>query len=248
MKIKTLLVLITFSFSILSCDSGKKANTEAEENTEQTIQEIDAVCIWDGGSIRSIPEGNGKYVTKMALGEQITWLGISENDTTDKGKVVQYFKVKLSDGTEGWASEYVIVTESKPGVIINEAIVYTRPNLLNATDKKFEAMDFVAIVKTEDGWSEIVGEKNNKNGWVQLETISDKKEDVAVALLAGKAYAEKDEDEQKEKIKAIVDNSAFASSVFIDRLKSEIEEVEEEIEEEIDIEVESSESGDSVSE
>lgn len=228
MNTKTLLVLIATCFVFFSCDSGSKNTADSKEVKEQTITETDAVCIWDGGSIRETPESDGKYVTKMALGEKITWLGISENDTTKEKSVVQYHKVRLSDGTEGWASEYVIVTDATPAVIINEVTVYTRPDLINATDKKLEAMDFIAVIKTEDNWCEFVGEKNKTKGWIQKESVSYEKEDIAVALLAGKAFDEKDEEAKKEKIKEIIENTAFVNSVFIENLKSEIEEPEKE--------------------
>jgi len=157
----------------------------------------------------------------MALGEKITWLGLSEKDTTEKDIV--YHKIKLSDGTEGWASEFVVVTDAKPGVIVKETTVYTRPNLLNSTNSILKPMDFVAILKNENGWSEIVGEKNKPKGWIQNNSLSDSEDDVSVALLANKALREKDEESKLEKIKAIIENSSFANSTFIEQLRTEIE-------------------------
>lgn len=221
------ITLIILSATIILCCSKKEnANEYAGQsettNSGEVVQELPAVCIWDKGSVRQAPNKDGKWLSSMSLGEKVTFMGISAIDSSDKN--VEYYKIKLSDGKEGWASQYVVEIDASPAVILKETPLYRRPDYLTVTDKKLQAMNVVAIKNTEDNWIEVVGEKKYTHGWIQNESISKKDIDIAVGLLASKALSEDDDNVKKEKINEIINNKAFANSVFIEKLKGMVKE------------------------
>jgi len=174
---------------------------------------IPSVCIWDDASVRVLPSIQADRISTMALGEKIIWLGGSEVDSTDEGIV--YLKIQLSDGSIGWTSEKLIAVDAIPAVAITKAPIFRRPDLVTETSDEFEPMDLVAVTTTKGDWIEVVGEKKSKSGWINSKQVSQKEEDVAVALLAVKATAEKDVDKRIEKIGAILNNAGFSRSVFM---------------------------------
>ena len=206
------LFLIVFSFMNNSC----------QKEVEQAVvyEEAPAVCIRDEASVRIEASQKASRVSTMALGEKVTWLGRSEIDSSDK--TITYLNIRLSDGTEGWTWDKLLVVNAKPAVAIENAIVYRRPDLVTETDKTFEPMELVALKKTLGDWIEVVGEKKIKKGWIHAKLVSSKDSDVAVALLALQAYAVKDDEKMKKKIEVILNNAAFSRSVFINDLNNKI--------------------------
>ena len=176
-------------------------------------KDTQSVCIWDKASLREKPLKDGKWLSAMALGERVIWTGEEQIDATDKKR--KYLNIRLSDGTEGWASEYVIAKNAIPSVIIKKASIYRRPDLITITDKEFKAMDFVAVLGSKNDWIEVTSEQNKIKGWIQAAFISPKDEDITVAILASKAYAEKDTEKMEKQIDFILNNPQFSNSVFI---------------------------------
>jgi hypothetical protein len=129
----------------------------------------------------------------------------------------------LSDGKEGWASEYSLAIDAKPAVAIQRTVIHLRPDLVTVTDKEFSPMEFIAVSKPENEWCETKGMEGKKKGWIKSNSISLKDEDITVSLLANKAMAETNKDKKKEKIEAIVNNPSFSSSMFMDTLKLYLE-------------------------
>jgi len=63
MKIKSLFILSIVSLILISC--GNKANNSSTvDKQERVSKEVASVCIWDGGSIRSLPKSDGKYLNQ----------------------------------------------------------------------------------------------------------------------------------------------------------------------------------------
>jgi hypothetical protein len=181
-------------------------------------EEIPSVCIWDITPVKLEPTQKGRWISSLALGEKVVWLSEEKVDSTDKSN--KYLKVRLSDGKEGWVSDYTLATDAKPAVTIHKSIIYLRPDLVTVTNKEYAPMEFVAISMLENEWCEAKGLESKKTGWIKSETVSIKDDDIAVALLAYKALAETNKDKKKEKIEAIINNPLFSKSLFIDTLKN----------------------------
>ncbi len=218
-----LFVLLVYSFG---CRNDTKMSNENQSHQSKSTQVTNGIpqgattiCIWDRAVLRGVPSReNGKFLSAIALGEKVTWLGESRIDSTDKN--LEFLKVRLSDGKEGWVLAYVLVRNAVPGAIIQKTFVYRRPDLLTVTDKYLEPMDMVAITKIEDDWLEIVGNQRKRSGWIKNTGVSMRTEDVAVAILATKAFREKDAEKKKLMLEAIVENPELSSSIFMAGLRA----------------------------
>jgi len=199
-----------------ACQNGDKTKPASKKSVQEK-KEIPSVCIWDKGSVRAEPSGKAKWLSAMALGEKVTWLGETMIDSTDHNR--KYLKVRLSDSTEGWVSEYVIAINAQPAVITEETSIYRRPDLITITDKEFEPMELVAVLDKKNEWIDVMGKQREKRGWIQAKAISSTDADIAVALLTNKAYEEKNINETKDKIKSILENDQFSNSIFIDEVR-----------------------------
>ncbi len=215
-----------------SDDSGIFSSSENDDSAGES-KETAAVCVLDKLSVRDAPSKSGKYLTNISLGETVTFLGQSAIDSTDQNK--EYVQVRLLDGTSGWSLSSFIIPDSKTMVFVEDAEVYKRPDLLTKANKKYSAMDIVAVKQQEGDWMEVTGKrlegKYIESGWVKNSNVSDKEEDIAVAKFAQAALAISNEDERVEAIRGIVDNSDLSGSVFISKLKTMLMEVETDVEE-----------------
>lgn len=209
-------ILILLSFH---CQEEKKpvANEVKIIPVINAKEGIPSVCIWDIASVRLEPTQKGKWISSLALGEKLISLGEEKVDTTDKNR--KYFKIRLSDGKEGWTFENNLAVDAKPAVAFQRAVIYLRPDLVTITDKEFAPMDFIAVSKLENEWCEAKGQEGKKTGWIKSKSVSVKDDDITVALLATKALAETKGDKKKEKIEAIINNPSFSNSIFLDTLK-----------------------------
>lgn len=206
--------LAIFSACQQNGETEQTAATTTPEPTE-TVEPVTAVCIWEGASVRALPSRKGKLISTIALGEQLLWTGETVLDSASAGKPLEFYKVRLSDDKEGWTSAYLLVANATTGAILQKSFIYRRPDLLTVTEEAFDPMDMVAISQREDDWLEVTGNRRKKKGWIRTQGVSEKPEDVAVAIIATKALATNNEEKRREKLKAIVANPAFASSAFI---------------------------------
>ena len=95
----------------LAAGCGKKQGSSENQNAgDQTKTEqpapaeepaYNAVCIYDGISLKTEPAKAGKWLASLSLGETVVWLGDSSVDQTEKRS---YQKIQLSDGKTGWAA------------------------------------------------------------------------------------------------------------------------------------------------
>jgi len=218
-----LFILLSLSFG---CRNDKNVSRTDQQNSQSTTQVANGIprgaatiCIWDKAVLRGIPSRkNGKFLSAIALGEKVTYLGESRIDSTDKN--LEFLKIRLSDGKEGWTLAYVLVRNAIPAAIIQRTFVYRRPDLLTVTDKTLEPMDMVAITKIDGDWLEIVGNQRKRSGWIKNTGVSKREEDVAVAILATKAFREKDPGKRQLMLEAIVENPELSSSVFMAGLRA----------------------------
>src|SRR5271166_6166734 len=114
-------VFVTISL-LVSCNNKQAGSSFIDDPSS-------AVCVWDKVSLKETPEDNARWVTSLSLGEQCSSLNESKVDNSGK-KPVSYSKVKLKDGKEGWVQSDLVIMHSKPGAIIQETDIYTRPDLL----------------------------------------------------------------------------------------------------------------------
>lgn len=215
--------LLPFSlllFLSIHCQKENKAVTNDGKviSVVEGKEGIPSVCIWDKASIKSEPTQKGKSVSVMALGEKVACLGEDKIDPSDKDR--KYYKIRLSDGKEGWAPEYSLALDAKPSVAVHKAVIYLRPDLVTVTDKEFSPMEFIAVTRPENEWCEAKGQEGKKKGWIKSNAISLKDDDITVALLTGKAMAETSKEKKRSKIEAIVSNPALSTSIFMDSLKT----------------------------
>ncbi len=192
--------------------------TEEQEAVVAPVQETQAICMWDEASLRASPSQQGKWLSAISLGEKVAYLGETALDSSDDNK--EYSKVRLSDGKDGWINSYLIIPNAKAAALVQKTSIYKRPDVLTGTNVEFGPMNMVAVKSEKDDWIEVVGSQKKKSGWVKNNVVSYKDEDVAVAILAAKALAEKDPARQKQKLEAVLNNPAFAGSVFISELQN----------------------------
>ena len=140
-----LILLIFFVFGI-SCEQKQTP----QEEIKPVVEKIETICIWDGAALRAEPTSKGKWLSSISLGETVYWREESQIDTTDRD--YEYLKIELSDGTVGWASKWVLVTDAKVGAVLDDTPIYKRPDLLTMTDEHLDMMDMVAITEEKGEW------------------------------------------------------------------------------------------------
>jgi len=227
------IINLIFIAILFSCKS-KKSSKEKEE----VITIIrNAVCIWNNIGLRETPSKDGKWITSLSIGEKCYYLE-EEKEVNEENKIVKYLKIELKDGKSGWIQSDFIFVDGVPGVFINDAPIYNRPDLLTKTDKFFSKFDIVGIGRNQDDFYEVKGKRKNgkwiETGWVKKSNISLSDSDIALAKFAVKALSIEDPIKRKAAIKEILDNPDFTYSVFLEDLRkeftkeSDVEEIQEE--------------------
>ena len=236
---KQVLFICLISFAVIglnACDSNAEktetagmqavANEEEEKSPEQTQSE--AVCIWNNISVRQSPSQEGKWLTSLSLGEQLT---TSSEKAMDSVKDREYVRIILKDGTEGWAMASFVVADAKAAAVKESANLYKRPDLLTKTDEAFSATDIVAVISTDGDWAQVKGQRTGDSwideGWVKTDNLSYDAVDLAVAKFAREAMAKEDPADRDAALNDILSNSDFASSVFFPALRDYQRELQE---------------------
>lgn len=225
MKVTLKFNLLSIIFIVLLFSCKGKKNTSTENLQEETVNTIKAVCIWDKVSVREIPSKDGKWLTSLSLGEKCTYLN-EEKEEIDGNRIYKYLKIELQDGKQGWVQSDFIVIDGVPGVVINDAPVYNRPDLLTKTDKFFSKFDIVGVSSSQNDFYEVKGKRKNGKwieiGWVKKSNISLSDSDIALAKYAAKALSIEDPVKRKEAIKEILNNPDFTYSIFLEDLRKEL--------------------------
>jgi hypothetical protein len=223
MKRIYLIAILSILLIFFSCQDKKEQGAQTkstEENVTASIQ-VNAVCVWDKGSLRETPRNDGKWLGSMALAEKLIYTGNSKVDSSGK-RPATFYQVKLSDGKTGWASEYTVEINANPAIVTERTFLYKRPDFLTKSDQELVPMDFVAAKQEKDNWVEVTGAEKKKNGWVDKNSLLFSELNIAVGVLGQKALSQSDSSKRMDEIKAIIDNPAFGSSVFINYLKNEL--------------------------
>jgi len=194
-------------------------NTPVKVNAEKTTQK--AICVWEKLMLREKPTARGKLITSIYLGETSTFFGeTARDDASNK----DFFKIKLTDGTEGWVESKYIILDAQAYTVVEDTKLYKRPDVLTATEKTLDKLQyFVAITEQED-WLEIKVKTDKDSwfteGWVKADQCSKKPADVTVAILAKRAMAYQNDEKKKQALNDILANSDFKESVFLNYLEN----------------------------
>jgi len=218
----SLLIVISL-IAFYSCKSGadKPSGNEGTgaEGTEEVVpaEEAPAVSIyWSNLGLREEPVKDSKWLTSIKMGEKLTSLGITAMDSANK---TEYVKVRLMDGKEGWTQSNLVVVNADAAVLVSDAEIYSRPDLLNKTDKKYTKMDVVAVIQAEGDWIEVKGKRAEgswvESGWIKPISISYEDYDIAVALYTRMAMKEKEHDKKIAALEDIIQNQDLSKSELI---------------------------------
>ncbi len=220
MKLIKYLTIAMLSMVLFSCGSETTKKTETKEEKEEVkVEKKGAVTIRNGLSVRAEPNKDGKWLSRLSLGEKVVYLGKSKVDSTEKQNY-EYHYVELSDGSKVWAYAYGLLIDAKPAVVIDETPIYKRPDLVTKSDEDVEVMEFVAIVGEKDEWIEIVSAGKKKKGWIKKENVVKNDQDVAVSIMAYKSLKNKEGEIELEKIPAFIEEIPYSDSRFIDYLQN----------------------------
>lgn len=233
-KIKKVLIAITLVSTIcVGCKDNKNSKNNGGTSTiEESISEkeeksVSAICLLDKLSIRESASAKGKWITSISLSEKVTLTG---EETIDSVSKKEYYKVKLIDGKEGWTRSTFLAVNGKVGAMLEEAVVYKRPDLLTKTEKKYSIMDIIAVTETQGDWIKVKGKrfegKYIEEGWVKTSNITNDQVDIATAKFAGIANTQPTMTERIKALKDVINNSDLSSSKFITVIENKIEDYE----------------------
>ena len=122
------------------------------------------VCVVPA-SIRAEANQTSKWLSSLSVGETVTLEGNPRKDPKDPQ--VEYVKVKLSDGTEGYVSTWCLVRGAYVAVVHRTAKIYKRPDLLSDSETSFEMLNIVAVDEEKGTWIHAIGENRAKGGWIR---------------------------------------------------------------------------------
>ncbi len=238
MKKNILLACALLAALAFSACKDKKANDSGKQsNIEKTGV---AVCIWDNLALRETPASDGRWLASVSLGEKCKYLK-EDKEVTVGEKTTKYFRVELQDGKQGWVQSDFMILDGKPGVIIQDAVIYSRPDLLTKTSKSFSKMDIVGIKGEQNEFVEISGKRRDgkwiETGWIKPSNISFSDIDIAVAKYASKALATEDPGKKNQAINEILTNADLKGSIFFEELRNLLstdEIIEEAVEQVVD--------------
>lgn len=230
----TYLFLGLFAAFLVACGGKDNSGDSHDQDTDtQTDDENDrhaaghgsTICLWGEVGLRDGPGRNGvKYLTTVYFGERVESTG---DTAVVEGDDRIYIKVKLSDGTTGWASRYLFAENAELGAATKLTTVYKRPDLVTATDKKLNFGDIVAVIKEEGDWVEVMGKEKSINGWIKGgDHLTTEGDDVSVAILRNRALAKANANDKKKALEAIVENSDFANSIFASDIPEMLDELD----------------------
>ncbi|WP_024740734.1 SH3 domain-containing protein [Tenacibaculum maritimum] len=236
---RVFIAIMSVAIFITSCDKGNTSKKTSEKRIEKEVEKEDpidekksrkssaAICLLDRLSVRETPEPKGKWLTSMSLGEKVMLLG---EETTEPKTKKLYYKVKLSDGKKGWTPARFLAVSEKVGVMLEEASVYKRPELLTKTDKKYSVMDIIAVVENQNDWLKVKGKRAKgkyiEEGWIKSSNFSESAVDIAMAKFANMALGKETMTERIKALEEVLENNDLSSSAFVDILRAKARDYE----------------------
>ncbi|WP_136466779.1 SH3 domain-containing protein [Flagellimonas onchidii] len=236
---KTTTSILALAFILLvGCKDDTKSNKNENSQSAKIFNTSDsttvfkgvianAICLWPKVGLRDQPgRKNAKYLATIYYGETVQFL--NEKKQADDNK--EYIKLKLSDGTEGWAYEYLFAMSGKLGIVENATELYKRPDIMTFEGEKIEPIDMVVLLETEqEGWHKVVGLKKELNGWIQnTDSILTTELDVKMGILYWRAQEETGV-KKYDLLENIVNNPAFKKAKLIHLVNQELFDEEGEV-------------------
>jgi hypothetical protein len=182
------------ALGILACTGCRKDNpsvglapTPAAEAAAPAQDNQIQIVVTSRTAILPEPDAKAKSLAVVQAGETLVFLGDSTDPPT--GKNESFYKVRLSDGTEGWARNYGLIL-GHPGAVLLETPLYQRPTILAPTRGKLPLGQLVGVQGTQDDFVKVAASRW-QSGWVRKSDISTDSADVLATALAGPAMAKK---------------------------------------------------------
>ncbi|MEM5948418.1 hypothetical protein WKV44_07655 [Spirochaetia bacterium 38H-sp] len=247
-----ILIIITIFFSvfIISCDkieqiTGKK-DTKAIEKAEgseeaasisvrkENIEAGSGVVMEDITLWSSLGEDRAR-VAVLSKGEAVELSGETDYRPTDKNKTYAYYKVKRSDGSEGWVHSYYVAPSSTVGVITKETDFYSAPAEL-ISKGSLSAFTIIGIsTEPEKSGKHKIYYFHNYGDWGQVESVwvsgnySDRQDDLVFWAKYTEAKT-KYQDDKKELYTALTEvlsdfQSKPVTADLVDSLNKELDEL-----------------------
>ncbi|QQS07263.1 MAG: hypothetical protein IPK50_10275 [Fibrobacterota bacterium] len=187
-RTKSLLVLAALSLLAVSgCKKskapgdGEAAGGAATGETAASTEDPNRILVTARTAIYPQAKDSGKSLALLQPGESVTFL---EDSLENPGKKEWYYKVRLSDGTEGWARNYGMML-GKPAVSLVAQPFYQRPDFMSTKTGELQVASLVVIQATQDEFVKVAPSRW-KSGWVRLADISTDKDEIVAAALASR--------------------------------------------------------------
>ncbi len=201
MKLKTLWLGLTIVFLLGSTAVfGKDEKDDYSKN---------GVCVVPA-SIRAEANQTSKWLSSLSVGETVILASGPKKDPKDPK--IEYVKVKLSDGTEGFVSTWCLVQGAYVAVVHRTVKIYKRPDLLADSNSAFEMLNIVAVDEEKGTWIRATGENRTKAGWIERVATRKAKEDIVTAVLLNKALHGKEKTMTHEEMEKIVSGLPFPNN------------------------------------
>lgn len=168
-------------------------------------------------------DAKSKQIGSVQPGEVMDFLGDSVESTL--GKNEQVYRVRLSDGSEGWARNYGLVLGT-PGAVLSDAMLYQRPTLFSPSSQKLRLGQLVGVLGTQDEFVHVAASKW-QSGWIEKRHLSTDPNDVLAAAILSTAIGKMTGKEALEAGLAALSGRTSAVSAALraklDSLESDVE-------------------------
>ncbi len=218
------LALAGFTLLTTSCNEGTAPAENKTSSSEPVVEQVPELAIpatitFDGLWFRETMEGNG--TKQLDVGDKVTITG-EELPDPEKPKII-YVPVRLEDGTEGYVSKWFAVPESYPGVLTQNAKLYSEAKLSKLTSEPdIEAMTIVAIGNEGDVNGFVKVSFATPDGyakwdyWVKMDLVSYQEKDIMAAHLYNLAMQTEDESIKTEFLTSASEMQSPAFGIYID--------------------------------
>ena len=212
----------------------------------EKVKEINAVSLKEGNLLEK-PESWSKSNPSVRNGTFYFGSKASIIETNEEGKR-RYLKLRLNDGTVGWASDWLIVEEAERAVVATKSIrLYKKADIAAFSDQKIVFGQKIALGnKVIGGFQQIVFKGDDKKPhkfWVKekdVRNISIDDNDYVLSEYLEKLKNITVEEDKIELVDDIRDNDDFLKSPFYAKIISLIDE-DDKLAEEIEIDENSNE-------
>lgn len=142
-----------------------------------------------------------------------------------------FFRVRVSDGTEGYIAASMIVSDARVATVVEETKTFRRPALVNLAKKTLSPGQLLFVVGEKDDFSQ-VNVAGSRTEWVLSESLSESEELVGASRILHRVRAlraDTKRDHGDEILTLIgVAKTNFPRSALIPTLVAEVDPVEAE--------------------